>query len=557
MVKVELHRVLEKIVGDLGANVTFSVDYAPAHAGADFATNAALSAAKALGKNPQEVAKEISEALVKENIPFIEMVSTAGPGFVNISLTPQFFADAVARAIADGEEWGKNALREGERIMVEHTQPNPFKPFHIGHLMSNTIGESVVRLMRFSGATVTAVNYQGDVGLHIAKAIWGLMKVGKDASDVEEIGRAYVAGNDAYEESEEAKAEIVSINKKVYAKDSSIESLYVQGRAVSLEHFEELYKILGTHFEHYFFESETAIPGKALVEEGLESRVFEESEGAVVFKGEKAGLHTRVFITKEGLPTYETKDLGLALMKREFSPFDLSITTTAVEQKEYFKVVFEALALMRPETRGKYMNITHGMMMLDSGKMSSRKGNIVTGESLLMDMIASARTRMKESDAGDTEKVATQIAVASLKYGVLKQSLGRNIIFDKDQWLSLEGDSGPYLQYAQVRSASILRKAIEENVSADANGARGEVTLLERLLIRFPEIVEQSASVYEPHHVAQYLTELAAAFNSWYAQGKVLDGTDMAPYKLAIVDATGQTLKNGLYLLGIEAPEAM
>ncbi len=557
MVKAELQRVLEGIVGDMGANVSFSVDYAPAHADADYATNAALAAAKVFAQNPKEVAEAICQKLVAENLPFIQTVSVAGPGFINISLTPDFFSEAVARACAEGGEWGKNMLREGERIMVEHTQPNPFKPFHIGHLMSNTIGESIARLMRFSGAKVTAVNYQGDVGLHIAKALWGLVKAGNDASDVGVIGEAYVAGNAAYEDSEEAKKEIVAINKQVYAKDPAVEALYAQGREVSLAHFEDLYKILGTHFDHYFFESRTAAPGLALVHEGKDRGVFEESEGAVVFHGEKAGLHTRVFITKEGLPTYETKDLGLALMKREFADFDLSITTTAVEQKEYFKVVFEALAEMRPETRGKYINISHGMMLLESGKMSSRKGNVVTGESLLMEMISSARERMQGSEVQSPEKVAEQIAVASLKYGVLKQSLGRNSIFNKEQWLSLDGDSGPYLQYARVRAASILRKAAGEHVEVDAHAPRGEVTLLERLLVRFPEIVEHAAASYEPHYIVQYLTELSAAFNGWYAQGKVLDGTDKAPFKLALVDAVRQTLKNGLYLLGIEAPEEM
>jgi arginyl-tRNA synthetase len=557
MVKAELQRVLEGIVSGLGANVSFDVEYAPAHADADYASNAALAAAKSLKQNPKDVAEAIKEKLLAADLPFIERVDIAGPGFINIALAPAFFAEAVARVQAEGDEWGKNALREGERIMVEHSQPNPFKPFHIGHLMSNTIGESIARLMRFSGATVTTVNYQGDVGLHVAKALWGLMKEGRDASDIAAVGEAYVAGHAAYETNEAFKQEIIDLNKRVYAKDASVWPLYTQGRELSLRHFEELYKILGSTFDHYFFESETAAPGLALVREGRERMVFEESDGAVVFRGEKAGLHTRVFLTKEGLPTYETKDLGLALMKREFRDFDLSITTTAVEQKEYFKVVFEALGVMRPETRGKYMNITHGMMMLDSGKMSSRKGNIVTGESLLMDMIESARQRMHESEVPDKEPVARQIAVASLKYGVLKQSLGRNIIFNKDQWLSLEGDSGPYLQYAQVRAASILRKAKEAGVESDAQASRGEVTLLERLLVRFPEIVERAASDYEPHHVAQYLTELSAAFNSWYAGGKVLDGTDKAPYKLALVDAVRQTLRNGLYLLGIEAPQAM
>lgn len=557
MVTVELKRVLEGIVGELGAEVPFSVEYAPTHVQSDFATNAALAAAKALKRNPQEVAKDICEKLLREKLPFIETATVAGPGFINISLTKAFFTEAIARALADGEEWGKNALREGERVMVEHTQPNPFKPFHIGHLMSNTIGESIVRLMRFCGAQVIAVNYQGDVGLHIAKALWGLRKEGKDASDVSVIGAAYVAGNLAYEESEEAKKEIVELNKKVYAQDPDILPLYLQGREVSLAHFEELYQLLGTHFDHYFFESQTAAPGLALVEEGRDRGVFEESDGAVVFHGEKAGLHTRVFITKEGLPTYETKDLGLALMKREFAPFDLSITTTAVEQKEYFKVVFEALATMRPETRGKYMNITHGMMLLESGKMSSRKGNTVTGESLLSEMEAASWERIRDSEATYKEEVAKQVAIAALKYGVLKQSLGRNIIFNKEVWLSLEGDSGPYLQYAQVRAASILRKAASEGIEADAHGPRGEVSLLERLLVRFPEVVEHAATLYEPHHIAQYLTELAGAFNSWYATGRVLDGTDQAPFKLALVEAVGQTLKNGLYLLGIKAPEEM
>ena len=559
MVKAELHRVLEKIVSDLGATVSFAVDYPPSNVsgGADYATNAALAAAKALGKNPQEVAESIKVELEKMALPFVQEVTIAGPGFVNITLTSQFFRDAVARTLSEGEEWGKNALREGMRVMVEHTQPNPFKPFHIGHLMSNTIGESVTRLMRYSGAQVIAANYQGDVGLHIAKAIWGLQQKGYDASDVTKIGEAYVSGNSAYEEDAKAKEEIVSINKRIYARDPELMPLYNQGREVTLARFEVLYRLLGTRFDHYFFESETALPGMELVKEGKEKGVFEESEGAVVFRGEKAGLHTRVFITKEGLPTYETKDLGLAVSKLKLFPLDLSITTTAIEQGEYFKVVFEALAEMRPEFRGKFLHVAFGMLQLTSGKMSSRKGNIITGESLIEDMTEAARLRMKEGDRDVGEDVAGIVGVAAIKYTVLKQNLGKNIVFDPEKSLSLEGDSGPYLQYAHVRTSSILRKAKEENVIADTHGPHGETTQLEKLLIRFPEVVERASQDIEPHHVAQYLTELSSALNSWYASTKVLDGTDQAPYKLAIVDATRQTLKNGLYLLGISAPEEM
>jgi arginyl-tRNA synthetase len=293
-----------------------------------------------------------------------------------------------------------------------------------------------------------------------------------------------------------------------------------------------------------------------LVEEGKEKGVFEESDGAIVFRGESVGLHTRVFVTKEGLPTYETKDLGLAIAKKEYKPFDLSITTTAVEQKEYFKVVFEALARVKPETRGKYVSISHGMMQLQSGKMSSRKGNIITGESLLADMTKEALSKMEERDIEDKKAVAEVVGVAAIKYTVLKQSLGKNIIFDPAQALSFEGDSGPYLQYAHVRTHSLLRKAEAEGISPSTDAPTADVSEVEKLLIRFPEVVERATAQFEPHHVAQYLTELSAAFNSWYARERVI-GSDGASYKLAVVDATRQTLGNGLNLLGIKAPEEM
>lgn len=557
MVQAELERVLQGIVADLGADASVAVSYPPAEAEADYASNAALVAAKPLGKNPKDIAEVIVKVLTEMHLPFVQSVSIAGPGFINITLTREFFRDTVGRAISESERWGANASREGLRIMVEHTQPNPFKPFHIGHLMSNTIGESIARLMRFSGASVITANYQGDVGLHVAKALWGILKLKADVGDIVGLGKAYVYGNSAYEDDETAKKEIVAINKRVYENDPELLPLYAKGRDVSLAHFEDLYKTLGSTFDHYFFESEVWGQGLSLVREGLARGIFEESEGAVVFRGEKAGLHTRVFITKEGLPTYEAKDLGLAMAKLAFASFDISITTTAVEQKEYFKVIFEALAELKPELRGKFMCITHGLLQLTSGKMSSRKGNIITGESLIADMTTEARARMKENAAHVGGEVAESIGVAAIKYAILKQGLGKNIIFDPEASLSLEGDSGPYLQYAHVRAASILRKAKAEGVSADTGNVPAALSLVERMLIRFPEIVERAAAEYEPHHVAQYLTQLSGAFNSWYAADHVLDGTPEAGYKVALVDAVRLTLKNGLYLLGMRAPEEM
>lgn len=562
MIRDDITQAVRAALRELGAEDTpFVVEHPPASAGADFATNAALAAAKALGKNPREVADALVEKLRAAQVPQVERIEAAGPGFINFSLAREAFAEAVARAREAGERWGAGSELSGKTVMVEHTQPNPFKPFHIGHLMSNALGESLARTLAAAGAKVVEVNYQGDVGLHVAKALWGLEHYdGKklNVESVEDLGLAYAFGNTQYEEDEVAKGEIHTLNKRIYERDPELMPLYEKGRDASLRHFDELYAMLGSHFEHLFFESEVWERGKALVEEGLEKNVFEKSDGAVVYRGDESkGLHTRVFLTKDNLPTYEAKELGLAVAKTEYRPFDLSITTTASEQKDYFKVVFAALAELRPELAGKFLNVTHGMMRFAEGKMSSRKGNVITGESMLEDMREAVRARSGEREVSDKEAVERQVAVAAIKYQVLKQSAGKDIVFDKERALSLEGDSGPYLQYAHTRACSILKKAKEEGVAADTTAPTAEAGEPERLLAHFPEAVARAAREYEPHYVAQYLTELAGAFNSWYASTRVLDGTSEASYKLAVVDAVRLTLRKGLSLLGCEAPEEM
>ena len=520
----------------------------------DYAANVALLLAKEAGVNPRELAERIVAALPK--IPPTEKVEVAGPGFINFHLSQQFFVDQVRDILKDGERWGRNDTLSGKKVMVEYTDPNPFKEFHIGHLMSNAIGESVSRLVESSGAEVRRANYQGDVGLHVAKALWALMRQGQGVESAEELGKAYAAGAAAYEQDPQAKKEIDEINRKVYARsDKEINQRYDEGRALSLEHFEKIYKKLGTKFDFYFFESETGSRGKDIVQ--THKDVFEQSDGAIVFRGEKYGLHTRVFLTSEQLPTYEAKDLGLLKVKSEKYPFDISITVTAEEQKEYFKVVKEAMKQVFADLATKVVHITHGMMRLPSGKMSSRTGDVVGGESLLLQAEEEVLGKMRESDIAQKESVAEAIAVAAIKYSVLKQASGRDIIFNLDQALSFEGDSGPYLQYTHARILSLLEKAKAAGVAEKAERADIGVTDVEKLLYRFPEVVERAAHEYEPHYVTNYLIELAGAFNSWYGQERILDDTTAASYKLALAHATAITIHNGLFLLGIKAPERM
>ena len=348
----------------------------------DYATSIAFKLSSMLDKNPKEIADELAKELNKKKSGEIEKIEPADPGFVNFFLSRKFFKDSVRNIIKSGKKWGSSKEFDGKKIIFEYTDPNPFKQMHVGHLMSNSIGESISRIVEFSGAEVKRANYQGDVGLHVAKTLWGLHKLTLDVK-IENLGKAYKEGSDAYKKNDLAQREINDINKRVYKKSDDIKENYEKGREISLKHFEEIYKKLGTRFDYYFFESETAGVGKRIVEENFKIGIFEESEEAIIFRGDLYGLHTRVFINFEGIPTYEAKELALSQMKYEEFPYDLSVIVTAEEQKEYFRVVRKAMEFINPELAAATQHISHGLMRLPSGKISSRSGEVPSGEELI------------------------------------------------------------------------------------------------------------------------------------------------------------------------------
>lgn len=465
----------------------------------------------------------------------IERIEFVKPRFINFYLSKDFFKDSLGEIIKKGEEFGKGTHAKGFKVMVEHTQPNPFKALHIGHMMNNTIGEAISRIIKWNGAEVETATYHGDVGLHAAKAVWGILN-GKESP--------YAEGNKAYEESEEAKKEILEINKKIYDRsDERINRAYDTGRRESLKQFEEVYTLLGSTFDHHFYESESGRVGKEIVLKNV-GGIFEESEGATVFKGEKYGLHTRVFLNSEKLPTYEAKEVGLAKIKKELFPFDLSVTITANEQNDFFKVVEAAIGEVFPELRGKLKHLSHGILKLPTGKMSSRTGDVIPAETLI--------DQVKEKTKGDED-----VAIAAIKYMILRANVGSDIIFDFEKSVSTEGDSGVYLQYAHARACSIMEKAGGRRDVISAISPVENTRQVEKLLYRFPEIVERAGAEYAPNYITTYLTELAASFNNFYAHEQVLDGSAEEPYRLAVVEAFKTVMRNGLTILGIPAPERM
>ncbi|MFA6269768.1 MAG: arginine--tRNA ligase [Candidatus Paceibacterota bacterium] len=523
----------------------------------------ATSKLSAKASTPEEAVNILNE----NKIPEIEKIEVVGK-FINFYLSKGFFVDSVKEILDKKENYGKNNLLEGQKILIEHTQPNPFKEFHIGHLMNNAVGESVFRILDANGAEITAVGYHGDVGLHVAKTIWGKMQKPELS-----WGEAYAYGSQNFDDH---KIEITEINKKVYEKsDQEINKLYENGKKDCLDYFESLYKRLDSHFDFHFFESETGEVGQALVMQNV-GKVFENGEGgAVIFKGEnfQPQTHTRVFINSEGIPTYEAKEVGLAKIKKEKYDYDKSITVTANEQDAFFDVTEVAIGEVRPELKGKLKHLSHGMLRLPSGKMSSRTGEVITAENLIEQVKEKVFEKIKDREFDENEKqeIAEIVAVGAIKYSVLRQAIGGDIIFDFDKSISFEGDSGPYLQYACVRANSVLEKAKAAKMISSVGFAdfpsenttleiilAASATELEKILYRFEEVVERAGQEYAPHHIVTYLTELASVFNSFYANNKIIDGSDTtSPYKIALTTAVAHTLRSGLHILGIKVPEKM
>jgi len=574
---MKARQILKEVITNLFNEAEFSLEHPADEKMGDYATNVAMILAKKSQKPPREVAETLVKELrgSKEIDEVIEKIEVAGPGFINFFLTDKYLSYEMDEVVTENDDYGKGLRWDGKKVMVEYTDPNPFKQFHIGHLMSNTIGESLSRLVEFSGGEVRRACYQGDVGMHVAKSIWGLRELLKEKNQtmkevgklkLEEraafLGKAYAMGAAGFEENEKVKDEINELNKTVYDRsDEEISAVYDLGRQWSLDYFETIYKRLGTKFNFYFFESEAGPRGMEIVRSHIDDGVFEESEGAVVFKGEKYGLHTRVFMNSLGLPTYEAKELGLAQTKYERFAYDKSIIITGNEINEYFRVLIKAMTLIYPELAAKQTHIGHGMLNLKHGKMSSRTGNVVTGESLLDEAGEEIRKKMEETgkikEIDDVDKVINTISVGAIKYSMLKQSPGKDIVFDFETSLSFEGDSGPYLQYAYARAMSLLTKSKKsQDKYVKIQDPTEEELIILRWIYRFEEVADLATKEMAPNFICSFLIELASRFNHFYAECQVM-GSDREAERLKITSAFAQVIKNGLWLLGIDVVERM
>ncbi len=505
---------------------------------ADYSTNIALQLAKKLNQKPHDLAIQLSDKIKADSILKIDV---AGPGFLNITLHDESLLKLLDQK--------PDRPLEANQVLVEFGDPNPFKEMHIGHLYAAITGDAIANLLASSGADVKRLSYHGDVGMHVAKWLWGKQHAG--GKDNEALGHYYALGAKAFEEDEQAAKEIKDLNQKVYAQFVSIKDLYESGKAQSFEQFKSIFSELGIIYDKQYMESQASHIGMDFVRK-YTGKVFEDSQGAVIYKGEKVGLHTRVFITSQGLPTYETKDLGLAELKnKDFPKATQSVIITANEQTEYFKVMLAALKEIDAPLAAKTVHIAHGFLSLSTGKMSSRTGDVHAAADLLSSVHRAVKDQYPDS------KVQQETYLAAVKYTFLKHRIGGDIVFDIKESVNLEGNSGPYLQYAHARARSILSKAQPPTKSETKNWKLepGERSLV-RKLGEYPEVVDKAVKELMPHLVANYLFDLAQTFNHFYENNRVIDDP-RRDVRLQLVETYATTLKNGLQLLNIPAPEQM
>ena len=514
----------------------------------DFATNAALQLAKPLGKNPREIAEAIAEEL-RGRQEFSE-VSVAGPGFINMKLSDQVTLELLKVRPATN--------RAGKTVVIETNCPNPFKAMHIGHALNAILADTMANLLAVDGAAVHRVSYHGDVGTHVGKSMWAILReIDGDVGKLEAIpadkrnefmSRMYVEGARAAKESPEARVKIDELAKQSFVLDDPLyKQVYEICKAWSFDEIDANVARLGNvPIERRYVESETEAPGKALIK-AKTPEVFTKSDGAYIFKGSQYGAFDNVFIGSHGNGLYGAHDMGLIQLKHQDYPnLDLSITVNGEEQAAYFRGVIAASELAIPELKGKLFNYATGLVKLSTGKMSSRTGEVVTIEWLFNEF-----AKAIAAHGGDASE---EIVAGALRYQFLKVKIGGDVIFDINDAVSLTGNTGSYLQYAHARARRVLEKSAQTPVFPQA--IYDEDRALIRKLSEYRETVEQAARGLEPHHICTYLFELAQEFNRYYEHHQVI-GSSKEAHRIAIVALYADILKAGLTILGISAPDEM
>lgn len=541
-------------------------------------------------KNPEATAAEIGEALVAST-PEIKSFNVI-KGFLNLSLSELFWSERVNEILAD-PAYGQ-AAPTGRTVMVEYSSPNTNKPLHLGHIRNNLLGYSVARILEAGGNKVLKVNLVNDRGIHICKSMLAWRKFGGGETPASSgmkgdhlVGKYYVAFDKAYkaevkeltaggmdEETAKREAPIMkeaqAMLRKWEAKDPEIYGLWQTMNGWVYEGFDKTYEAMGVSFDKVYYESNTYLLGKSIVEEGLDKGVFFRKEDGSVWCDLTAdGLDQKLLLRGDGTSVYMTQDLGTAFRRFEDNRLDDMIYVVGNEQNYHFQVLKLVLKkLGYADWSDHITHLSYGMVELPEGKMKSREGTVVDADDLIEGMVSTAREMSAELGKLDgcseeeANAVSTMVGLGALKYFILKVDPKKTMLFDPRESIDFNGNTGPFIQYTHARIRSVLRKAAEAGIdfggAATADYLREEIDLV-KSLTEYPSVVKSAGENFTPSVVGAYVYELAKQFNGYYHDHSILkeENAGVRTMRLQLAQQVARVIKEGMKLLGIDVPERM
>ena len=549
-------------------------------------------------KKPEDTAQEIGQYLVDN----CEAVSTFNvvKGFLNLVIAQSAWLSLLNSIDADEKFGEKKATEDSPLVMIEYSSPNTNKPLHLGHVRNNLLGWSLAKIMEANGNKVVKTNIVNDRGIHICKSMLAWLKYGNGETpetsgkkgdhligdyyvafdkhyreEVKQLMAQFVAEGMGEEEAEKKAKEEAPLIKEAHdmlvkweQNDPEVRALWKKMNDWVYAGFDETYKALGVGFDKIYYESETYLKGKAKVEEGLEKGLFERhADNSVWADLTNEGLDQKLLLRSDGTSVYMTQDIGTAEMRFKDYPIDKMIYVVGNEQNYHFQVLSILLDRLGFKWGKELVHFSYGMVELPNGKMKSREGTVVDADDLVETMIADARQTSEElgkfDDMTDEERneIARIVGMGALKYFILKVDARKNMLFNPEESIDFNGNTGPFIQYTHARIRSILRKAEGSAALPETTGdflSQKEIDLIQKLN-EYGAVVEQAGKDYSPSGIANYCYELTKEFNQFYHEYSILkeEDADKKAFRLVLAKNVAKVIKNGMALLGIEVPERM
>ena len=568
--KEEISKLIAEQVQDLTAEEIQSMIEVPQDAKMGDYAFPCFKLAKTLRKAPPLIARGIADA-IRGNAMFekVEQVNA----YVNMFISrEEFVGDVVSAVLTEKDDYGKTNVGEGKTVIVEYSSPNIAKPFHIGHIRSTVIGNSINKIYSALGYNVIRINHLGDYGTQFGKMICAYRHWGNKEDVINEPIKTLLSYYTKFHEEAETHPELNDEAREIFTKLEHGEpeevELWQWFRDESLKEFSRVYKMLGIEFDSYNGESFYSDKMPRFVKELEEKGLLEESQGAHVVNLEKYGLGVALITKSDGSTLYITRDIAAAVYRKETYDFYKNIYVVASQQNLHFQQWIQILELMGYEWARDCVHVPFGLVSLEDGTMSTRHGRVVFLEDVLNRAVDQTREIIKEKGVAtdNIDETAKQVGIGAVIFNELSNNRIKDYVFSWDKVLDFNGETGPYVQYTYARCASVLRNAGEEAVAkagqADAVKASyltGESAFqLARLLYKLPDVIREAGEKYEPSIVTRHIVDIAQSFNRFYHDEHILvDNEEEKTAKLALVLSAKTAIRNGLALLGMEAPERM